>query len=355
MATTKKSSKKSYRRRSTKARFDVYEHVTNTIVAALDKGVKPWRKPWSAKGASLEPMTNAVTGRAYRGINVFLLNVTAATEGYYDPRWLTFKQAAARAKAVWLRANGHKDDEAGEAAYMQAVKAGFRGGVRKDEHSTLVTLWKPFTKEVEDEKTGEKKKGSFLLLKHYYVFNVEQCAGLDLKSMVPEPDDEPEVEFHPIAAAERVVADMPKRPGLRDGGNRAYYAPALDRVHMPERTAFENEEAFYATLFHELAHATGHESRLGRVKDWAAFGSQPYAQEELVAEMTSAFLCGMVGIDSNLDQSAAYIGHWAKAVRDATANDKRWLVNAAARANRAADFILDIKTNDVQPTNGEAA
>jgi antirestriction protein ArdC len=355
MASTKSSPKKKYTRKSSTERFDVYQHVTDTITSALDKGVTPWRKPWTnVGGIDAELPRNAVTGREYRGINVFLLFVTSAVEGYSDPRWLTFKQAAARAKTVWLKANGHKDDAKGEAAYMEAVKAGYRGGVRKGEKSTVVTLWKPFKKEVEED--GEKKVKSLLLLKHYYVFNVEQCDGLDLKTIVEEPEAEPEVEFNAIDAADAMVADMPKAPSLSHGGNRAFYRPLTDSVTMPERTAFTTEEGYYATLFHELVHATGHESRLHRVKEWGAFGSEPYAQEELVAEMGGAFLCAMVGIDSNMDQSAAYIGSWAKAIREATAQDKRWLVVAAARAQRAADFILGVQTPDTdQPKNGEAA
>lgn len=356
---TKPKPKKKYARKSTAARLDVYEHVTNVITEALEKGVTPWHKPWTNRpGVEPQAQHNAVTGRPYRGVNVFLLNVAAASFGYEDPRWLTFNQAAARAKAVWLKANDHKDNEEGETAYVAAVKDGYRGGVRKGETSTLVTLWRPFSKEIEDEKTGEKKKGDFLLLKYFKVFNVEQCDNLDLKSIVPEPDpdEEPEPEFDSIAAAETLICSMPKAPRfLKEGGNRAYYSPMSDHIGMPEATSFESPEAYYATKFHEMVHSTGHESRLGRIKDWASFGSEPYAQEELVAEMGSAMLCGMVGIDAQLDQSAAYIANWSKAIKSATANDKRWLVVAASRAQRAADHILAVPDYKDQPKNGEAA
>ncbi|WP_051323995.1 ArdC family protein [Candidatus Solirubrobacter pratensis] len=366
MAAKKTSRKSPRKRRSSAERFDVYVAVNEAMNKALDAGIKPWRKPWSSKpGQPIEQMRNAITGRAYRGINVFLLNVAAASMGYNDPRWLTFNQAAKRAKAVWLKANGHADDEAGETAYMEAVKAGYRGGVIKGEESTLVTLWKPFRADAKDPKTGEvildpktgkPKQVQRLLLTYFKVFNVEQCDNLDLASIVEEPEAEPEVEFTPIEAAESIVTEMPNAPSLRHGGNSAHYAPFLDHVQMPERGDFRTEESYYATLFHELVHSTGHESRLHRVKQWTGFGSgQPYAQEELVAEMGSAFLCGMANIDGDLDQSAAYLSGWAKAIKDETAKDRKWLVMAAARAQKAADYILGVQQNTQEPINGEAA
>lgn len=354
--TSKKTSKKKYARKSNSTRVDVYERVTTAITDALDAGVAPWSKPWTSRpGAEPVRQQNAITGRPYRGINVFLLNVTAATQGYEDPRWLTFNQASARAQAVWLKANGHKDDENGIEAYKAAIKDGFRAGVRKYEKSTTITLWLPFTKDVEDEQNpGTPKKVKLLLLKDYSVFNVEQCDGLDLKNILPEPDaDEP--EFDSIGAADTVIEQMPQRPSMFRGGNRAYYSPLLDKVGLPEATDFDSPEAYYATAFHELAHATGHESRLGRLKHFVGeFGSDPYAQEELVAEMASAFLCGMVGIDSGLDRSAAYIDHWSDRIKAETKKDKRWLVMAASRAQKAADFILAQQAEDPTPTNGEA-
>jgi antirestriction protein ArdC len=360
-ATRKPKAKRPARRRSNAERFDVYAHVTERVTTALDQGVTAWRKPWTNVGG-LEGVlpSNAVTGREYKGINVVLLYITSAIEGYSDPRWLTFKQAAKRARAVWLKANGHKDNEAGEAAYVQAVKDGYRGGVRKGEHSTIVTLWKPFEVDVDDPKhPGQKKKENRFMLRHYYVFNVEQCDGLDLKTMAPVAhpltDAEAAGEFSPIKAAESVIAGMPNRPALSHGGNRAFYRPATDSIRLPEPGQFDSPESYYATSFHEHIHATGHDSRTGRVKDWTSFGSEPYAQEELVAEMGAAFLCGMVGIDSGLDQSAAYIADWSQKIKEATAADKRWLVNAAARAQKAADYVLAVPAYSPEPVNGEAA
>lgn len=347
---------KQYTRKSNSTRVDVYTRVTNAITDALDAGVIPWRQPWTSRpGAEPIQQQNAITGRPYRGINVFLLNVTAASHGYEDPRWLTFNQASARAQAVWLKTNGHKDDEPGIEAYKAAIEDGFRAGVRKGQKSTTVTLWLPYTQKVEDEDNpGTTKTVKRLLLKDYRVFNVEQCDGLDLKSIVPELDsDEP--EFDSIAAADTMIAEMPQRPVMFTGGNSAYYSPLRDKVTLPAPTDFESPEAYYATAFHELAHATGHESRTGRLKYLSGtFGSDPYAQEELVAEMASAFLCGMVAIDSGLDRSAAYIDHWSARIKAEAENDKRWLVIAASRAQKAADFILGQIAEEPTPTNGEA-
>jgi len=271
-----------------------YEVITARILEALDKGEVPWRKPWSLpKG--IRPQS--VSGHAYRGINTLLLGLS----GYADPRWLTFRKAK----------------ELG-------------GNVKKGQKATPVVLWKPITKESEE---GEDK--TFWLLRYYSVFNVQQTEGLDL----PTIDTGLPPEFDAIAEAEAIIANMPKAPSLdHDGGDKAYYTPALDSIHLPPRYAFEKAEEYYSTAFHELGHSTGHQKRLSRdtLKDVAPFGSGTYSKEELVAEFAASFLCHESGIENTIDNSAAYIQGWAKKIR----SDVRLVVTAASQAQKAADYIL---------------
>lgn len=280
---------------------DVYQDVTDRIVSALESGTVPWRKPWSAPA---ESHRNPVSGTTYRGINPFLLELTAMGAGYTDPRWLTFKQALS-----------------------------LGGAVRKGEKSTMVVFWKQI--KVKDQDAGPDDRAKMIpLLRHYNVFNVAQCDGIELEAPA---EREP---FEPIAAAAGIVDAMPGRPTIGHGGDRAFYAPALDMVQLPEPGQFHEREHYYSTAFHELVHSTGHESRLNRPEVAGrgnhAFGSEEYSREELVAELGAAMLCGVSGIvPPTIDQSAAYIASWLRVLKD----DRKLLVSAAGRAQRAADFI----------------
>lgn len=275
---------------------DHYETITARIIEAMEKGVCPWHKPWASG------YYNAKTGHRYRGLNVPIL----ALAGFADPRFLTFRQAQAM--------GGH---------------------VRKGEKGHTVMFWKLMRKEQEDAKTGEKSTKVFPVLKTFTVFNVEQCEGLELPPVQV-------FEHHPIEEAEALVSNMPKRPGIKHGGQRAYYSPALDYVGMPTTESFESPEAYYSTLFHELTHSTGHRSRVDRftAADYTArFGTEPYAKEELVAELGAAFLRAACGITSEPEEanSASYLHGWLSALKD----DRKMLVYAAAQAQKAADFILN--------------
>ena len=279
--------------------MNVYEVITNQIIDRLERdGVVPWHQPWST-----ERPKNLVSKKEYRGINVFLLGAGR----YSNPYWLTFKQAK--------QLGGH---------------------VKKGEKSTPVVFWKWLERERENPDTGEVETVSTPLLRYYRVFNVEQCEGLSVPAL------ENTREFHPIEEAERVVQEMPQCPIIQQETAQAFYWPSADVVNMPPAELFSSDEEYYSTLFHELTHATGHESRLNRLDTdkLAAFGSRDYSQEELVAEMGAAFLCGHCQIvDPIIDNSAAYIQGWLRKLR----NDKRLVVFAAAQAQKAADFILNRK------------
>jgi antirestriction protein ArdC len=281
------------------AKADVYEIVTNKIIESLEKGTVPWHQPWTSIGGP----RNLQSKRPYRGINAFLLGMLP----YSSPFWTTYK-GAAQNNAV----------------------------VRKGEKGTLVVFWRILEVDDPQAKSGKKK---IPMLRYYTVFNVEQLDPLDPSQPIKLPKQEELDEFDAIEDAEQVLQDFLATDGnlkFIEGGNRAVYRPTEDSATVPARKQFESAEGFYATTFHELGHATGHESRLGRVKDWTLFGTDPYAKEELVAEMCSAMVCGTIGIDNKAESSAAYIASWLKVLKD----DKKFVVSAGAQAQKAADLIL---------------
>ena len=280
----------------------VYEIVTGQILEQLEQGVVPWSRPWKVDG--LAP-ANLATGRAYRGINVLLLGFRAGS----TPWWLTFRQAKA-----------------------------LGGRVRRGAKSAPVVFWKWAEKrnaegETQDEETAER----IPVLRYYRVFNLDQTEGID-QERIPRLSTE---EAEPVEAAERIVAGYPDPPRVEHRAQpRACYAPASDTVTMPPREVFESATGYYSTLFHELAHSTGHVRRLGRPSfernHAAPFGSDEYAREELVAELGAAFLCGEAGIDPDVPNSAAYLDHW----RQKLSRNPRLIVTAAQQAQKAADHIL---------------
>jgi antirestriction protein ArdC len=265
-----------------------YQVITDRIIDGLKLGKIAWRRPWS----KLYPY-NAVTKKAYRGINILMLGLTV----YTDPRWMTFKQI---------------EDKGGK--------------VRKGEKGTPIVFWTWLEYADKDGKPQTRP-----LLRYYYVWNVEQTEGLNLPPVLEMNDNEP------ITDCESLVANMPNRPDIRHEGNRACYIPNRDLVRMPDMKLFESPTSYYETLFHELGHSTGHTSRLNRpgFMDCPEFGTCDYSKEELVAELTSAFLCQAVGIDNDATNTQAYINGWLTKL----ANDPQAIVWAAGRASKAADYI----------------
>lgn len=272
-----------------------YERITAAILAALAGDVPTWRRPWRtirAAGAQTVPQ-NAVTGRAYRGINAALLSIAP----YQDQRYLTYKQAA-----------------------------DLGGHVRKGQHGHQVVFWQKRTFTERDTATGEESKRSSLLLKLYTVFNVSQCDGLSLPRATA---------VEPVAVPD-LIRRLYEGTGatVNHSGDAAYYSPGADQVTLPRVEAFTSTDAYAATAFHEFGHWTGHGSRLARDLT-GRFGSKAYAAEELVAELAAAYLCAEFGVDMSLEHHAAYIGHW----RTILANDSRAIVTAASKAQAAADLI----------------
>jgi len=291
------------------AQVDGYQAVTDKMIAALEAGVVPWHKPWAASGLP----RSMSTGKVYRGVNPILLGITAQIEGYASPFWGTYKQITEQG-----------------------------GQVRRGEKGSLITFWKQWGKKVQDEATQQWETKTIMILKTFVVFNLEQADwadGVPKKFVTVAP-----TEHEAIEAAEAILTGYVERKGAPgfafDGGDRAYYRPSTDSVHIPARTAFGSAEALYSTAFHEFGHSTGHASRLARkgVTENHFFGDASYAQEELVAEMTAAFLCGASGIEQTHANSASYLANWLEVLR----GDKRFVLQAASQAQKAADLVLGI-------------
>lgn len=292
------------------SRRNAYDIVTDQIVALLDAGTCPWRKPWDPGISGVRPLN--IRGSVYRGSNRAILS----SMGYDSPIWLTFKQATER--------GGH---------------------VRKGEHGTPVVYWHFLDRaEVPDDMDSEEKpKGKrSATLRYYTAFNLDQTEDVRVPDGMRERFTAiAHREYHPIAEATAIVDGYQHAPSVRHTGGKAYYRPSDDSVTMPEPGSFHSDETYYGVLFHELGHSTGHESRLARsgVTDTNMFGSHEYSQEELVAEMTSAFLSADCGIGRPLiENSAAYIASWLRALKD----DRRLFVYAAGQAQKAADHILGV-------------
>lgn len=283
---------------------DYAKKMVEGIIEAVENGAKlPWQQTWSAGDVP----RNALTGRAYRGINVWLTLIRTMVFGYTSNRWLTMKQANA---------------------------AG--GRIKKGEKPTWIVFWKErrFTDKDDD---GEETTKTYMMMRVYKVWNVDQCQDLDenkLKKSAIQTNE----GINPIEACESIVAGY-KNPPKRAAGQPSY-RPSSDTVRMPAMNRFDSSESYYSTLFHELAHSTGHETRLKRasVTGPVWFGSETYSREELVAEMSAAMLCGHAGIDNEAttNNTTAYLQGWVKALKE----DPNALVDAAQAAQKAVDHIL---------------
>ncbi len=275
----------------------VAEIVTERIIKMLESGTAPWAKPWSA---NCQPMR--YNGQAYRGINSVLLQ----SEKYTSTIWLTGKMISEN--------GGQKKD--GEVAAGIAVFYNYP------------------TK-------AQREAGKRPFMRYYSVYNFEQTEGVP----VPEWFTAPKV-FTPLESAAEIIANMPQRPAIQHGGNKAYYRPSSDSVQLPAPESFTTPTDYYSVAFHELAHATGHDTRLAREFS-TGFGSEPYSKEELIAELAASMLCAEIGINSDTSerQSAAYLKGWITALK----GDTSLIASAASAAQRAADFISGQSATEPEP------
>ncbi|MCD1636779.1 ssDNA-binding domain-containing protein [Martelella mediterranea] len=285
-------------------RTNLYSVITDKIIAELEAGRVPWVQPWgtAAAKAPLGLPKNASTDRQYSGINVLLLWGAVIERGFSGQSWLTFRQALS-----------------------------LGGNVRKGERGTTVVYADRFVPEDEKRRARETGKDAQAIpfLKRFTVFNTDQCENLpdDLATAAPPVPTgliEPRVEA--LIAATGI--------DFRIGGNRAFYVPAHDYVQVPPPQAYFEPINWHRTTLHEMGHATGHVSRLGR--DFSgSFGSKKYAFEELIAEINAAFCCAALGIAPTV-RHADYIASWLEVLRE----DDRAIVRAASQAGKAADWLL---------------
>lgn len=290
------------------AKVDLYNQITDNIIATLEAGTPPWTRKWNSK--NFIPLRS--NGSPYRGINTIILWLEGMVKNYKSPYWMTFKQA--------------KD---------------FGGFVRKGEKSTCIVFYSPVVKN-EINESGEEDEKIYRLLRSYNVFNVDQIENLpakfyDIGEVNPDSQiDDCEQFFNNINAI------------VEHGGSRAFYTPTSDMIVLPKFEDFHSAVDYYSTRAHETIHWTGHHSRLNRNLNRNRFGDEAYAFEELVAEIGAAFINAELNINSNVrDDHAAYIASWIKVLK----NDKKAIFTAAAMAQKAVDYI-NKKTNTDEENEG---
>ena len=280
------------------AKANVYEMVTERIIAELEKGIIPWEKTWTGVR---DGAFNRITKRPYSLINQMLLQ--------HRGEYATFKQ--------WSDLGGH---------------------VRKGEKSEIVVFWKILEQIDINEDTGEKELKKIPLLRYYNVFHISQVDGVE--PLAPEQLND---EVEPIEAGDKIITEYIKREHLKFvecKSNQAYYSPSNDTVVVPLKEQFQLINEWYNTTFHELSHSSGHKNRLNRLQTnaIASFGSEDYSREELTAEISSATLMSIAGIETprTFRNSTAYIQNWLQVLR----NDNKFIVSASSKAEKAVNYIL---------------
>lgn len=279
---------------------DHYAEVTNRIIAALEAGTRPWRRPWDPNKVGGGGPVNGVSGHRYRGVNTLLLSMTPPMVAAGDPRWMSFKQAQDKG---WQ--------------------------VRKGEKASTIFFFKKVELKGAEGGTGMEDSKIIPVLRSYPVFHASQVDGR------PEYAPPPAVEVPWRTPESAAVIVSLSGATVREGGDKAFYSPSADIIQMPPRAAFRSAEGWAGTIMHELGHWSGHPSRLDRDLT-ARFGSNAYAMEELRAELASAFIGAELGIPAEIEQHASYVDGWLKVLRQ----DKREVFRAAADAQRIADHLL---------------
>jgi antirestriction protein ArdC len=275
--------------------------VTDRIIAELERGATPWIKPWTTYASAGEDQ-NIISKKPYNGINRVILGMS----GFSSSKWASFKQ--------W--------QELGAT-------------VRKGEKGTMILFYSPIKKESINPANGQLESSAYHCLKSYFVFNADQVDGIEIEK--PATVEKP---FIDVPALEKRVSDTGAL--IHHGSSSAFYRRDSDSIHLPNKGDFKSESDYYATLLHELIHWSGANFRLDRTKG-KRFADTAYAFEELVAELGAAFLCQDYQIQGDL-RHADYIGSWLKCLKD----DNKAIFNAAALAQKAADYVNTIKAAEIQ-------
>lgn len=275
----------------------VYEMITERIIEQLENGVIPWQKPWSGTHSGAY---NRISNKPYSLLNQMILK--------HDGEYATFKQ--------W---------------------SDLGGKIRKGEKSEVVTFWKIQPYEEENE-NGEKVIKQIPLLRYYNVFHISQVDGVEPKEQLKISD------LEPIEEAEKIKTEYMNREHLKifeKVTNDAFYLPIQDYIQVPCKEQYQDIEEFYSTLFHEMIHSTGHKSRLNRpdMQGIVRHGSEKYSKEELTAELGSAMIINILGIETekSFKNSSGYIQDWLQVLK----NDNNFIVSASSKAEKAVKYILN--------------
>jgi antirestriction protein ArdC len=298
---------------------DFRQEVTDNIIQMLEGGVAPWRKPWEPGASSLGIPFNPTSERAYRGGNALHLMATGLQRGYDDQRWMTYKQASDNG---WQVRRGEKGTQI---EYWEVKQA-----ADKTQPSRPAGAGDGSTAANNETDAGKSR----LIHRVYTVFNAQQI------ERIPPHTPEPHTTFEAAQAGEQIL----KNSGANiahDQADHAFYSRSQDSIHLPPKDAFKDAAGYYGTALHELAHWTGHPSRLDRstLTESYRFGDVNYAKEELRAELASVFLAAQRGIPHNPEQHAAYVNSWIGALK----RDKNEIFRAAHDASAATDLILALE------------
>ncbi len=303
---------------------DIYQRITDQIIRAIEAGAGDWQMPWhtnKANGGMMLRPINAASSKPYRGVNVLALWIAADANGYQSREWATYKQWAERGAQV-----------------------------RKGEKSTSIVFWKIGDKESSEDTTEgdnpeQQTERRLIIARGYAVFNADQVDGY-----TPKVEEQPAALLpDPLPRAQRIdhIEQFFAAIGadIRHGGNRAFYRPASDHIQMPPFEAFHDPIAYYATLGHEAAHWTGVKHRLDRDLS-GRFGNEAYAAEELIAELSAAFLSADLELTNKpRPDHAAYVANWLKVLK----NDNRAIFTAAAKAQQAVDYLHALQAAAPEP------
>ena len=286
-----------------KKKFDIYEVVTQKFIDSLEKGNIPWKRPYSGRTIDNANLPyNFISKKHYKGINIMLLEMLPYSCKAY-------------------------------ATFNQIKKLG--GNVKTGEHGSMIVFWKFIEVKNKDEEKKDKKKKTIPFLKYFTVFNLEQTEGIE----IPTVEIEEENEIESIDIAEEIIINS-NTANMLFTGSAPSYSPALDIINLPKKEQFNSTEERYSTIFHEMVHSTGHESRLNRegISNFNGFGTETYSKEELVAEIGSSFLNHHCGFgDHEQENSEAYIKGWIKKLKD----HKNLIISASGKAQKTTDYILN--------------
>lgn len=288
-----------------KTKKSVYEIIAERFIQALKDGTCPWRMPWSKM--ELTPL-NAHSKNSYNGVNFMLL----ASHFYASPYFATFKQIQDLGGTV------KKGSKSLPICYFSTIEKDKKTG----------------KKATEDTPKNQIDKVPFL--RYSNVFNLTQVEGVELEL----PKQYKRLDFKPLEVAEKVINGWSDGPEIRHGRQQAFYNPSNDYIMMPLKSSFSSESEYYAAIFHEMGHATAHEKRLNRPLESHMMNRESYAKEELIAELTSSFLCAHCRIDNDVfDNSASYLQSWLKALSD----DPKLIIQACSKASKAFEYITGHK------------